>query len=89
MKVKIVNEKHNPYLKRKEIDAEVEHDNEPSPSKEALQHYIAKERKTDADKIEVKEIMTETGLPKSKAKVFVWEEPVKKKEKKIEEKKSE
>ena len=79
MKVNIISDKHNPFLKRKEIAAEIEHESEASPRKDALQQWISKELKTDVDKVEIKHIFTETGLPKSRAKVFVWEEKVMKK----------
>ncbi|MBI2232543.1 MAG: hypothetical protein HYU56_01375 [Candidatus Aenigmarchaeota archaeon] len=87
MKVNILSDKHNPFLKRKEIAAEIEHESEASPRKDALQQWISKELKTDADKVEIKHIFTETGLPKSRAKVFVWEEKIVKKEAAKEEKK--
>lgn len=91
MKVNIISDKNNPFLKRKEIAAEIEHESEASPRKDALQQWISKELKTDVDKVEIKHIFTETGLPKSRAKVFVWEEKVMKKSEpqKKEEKKSE
>lgn len=79
MKVNIVNERHNPFLKRKEIAVRIEHENEPTPTKDALQQYLAKELKTDAGKIEVRGIFTEAGLPESNAKIFAWEEKVVKK----------
>lgn len=90
MKVNIISDKQNPFLKRKEIAVEIEHESEASPRKDALQQWISKELKTDADKVEIKHIFTETGLPKSRAKVFLWEEKiVRKPEAKKQEKKEE
>lgn len=89
MKVKILSDKYNPFLKRKEIAAEIEHESEASPRKDALQQWISKELKTDVDKVEIKHIFTETGLPKSRAKVFLWEERVMKKPEAKQEKKEE
>ncbi len=79
MKVNILSDKHNPFLKRKEIAVEIDHESEASPTKAALQQWMAKELGTSADKIEIKHIFTETGLPKSHAKVFLWEEAKKQK----------
>lgn len=74
MKVSIVSDSRNPFMKRKEVVAVLEHESEPTPAKAALQQYLAKELSTDAEKIEVKSIFTETGIPRSHAKAFAWEE---------------
>lgn len=84
MKVKIAEEKRNPFLKRKEITAYIEHENEPTPQKAALQQWVSKETGAAEDKVEVKSVFTDAGLPKSRAKVFVWEEKAIKKEAKQE-----
>ncbi len=89
MKVNILSDKQNPFLKRKEIAVEIEHESEASPRKDALQQWISKELKTDVDKVEIKHIFTETGLPKSRAKVFLWEERTLKKPEAKQEKKEE
>ena len=80
MKVIIATEKHNPFLKRKEIIVNIEHESEPTPQKAALQQYLARELNTEAEKIEVKNIFTDVGLPKSQAKIFAWEEKIIKQE---------
>jgi ribosomal protein S24E len=80
MKVNISEEKKNPFLKRKELTVDIDHESEASPSKAAVQQYLAKELKTEAEKIEIKSIFTDAGMPRSKARVFAWEEAPAKKE---------
>ena len=79
MKVNIVSEKQNPYLKRKEILLSIEHEAESTPPKAAVLELLAKQLSAEKEKIEIVDIISETGLPKSKSMIFIWEEvPVKK-----------
>jgi len=75
----IVSEKHNPFLKRKEIMLSIEHSAESTPSKAAVQELLAKQLSADKEKIEIIDIISETGLPRSRLFVYLWEEvPVRK-----------
>ncbi len=84
MKMNIANEKQNPYMRRKEIILEIDHEAESTPSKAAIQELLAKQISADKEKVEIIDIVSETGRAKSKSIVFVWEEVQKKKEKKKE-----
>lgn len=74
MKVSIKKQKENPLFKRKELSLEIEHEENKTPSKAELQQYMAKEVKKDVENVEIKNIFSDCGMAKSKAKVFVWEE---------------
>ena len=75
----VISEKQNPYMKRKEIILELDHAIESTPSKAAVQELLAKQLSAEKEKIEIIDIVSETGLAKSKSHIFVWEEtPVKK-----------
>jgi len=74
MKIEIKEEKENPFLRRKEFIVEVDHKDETTPSKAALQQYLVKELKKEAEYIDIRNIFSYSGMSKSKAKVFVLEE---------------
>lgn len=82
MKLEILSEKQNPFLKRKELQAALEHENEPTPSRAALQELVAKQFNEPAEKVDVRTVYSDRGRSRSLSKIFVWEEPPKKKEKK-------
>ncbi|MBI2173005.1 MAG: hypothetical protein HYT73_02215 [Candidatus Aenigmarchaeota archaeon] len=89
MKVKFVSEKENKLLGRSEMEIEIEHA-DATPSKAALQQYIAKEKKKDAECVEVLNILTGKGIKMSRSSVNLWnEKKVKDLSKKEEEKKTE
>ena len=89
MKLKFVSEKENKLLGRSEIEIEIEHA-DATPSKAALQQYIAKEKKKDVECVEVLNILTGKGIKMSKSSVNLWnEKKVKDLSKKEEEKKTE
>ena len=74
MKVNITNEKENPLLKRKELDIVIEHENEATPSKAALQQILSKQLGKEPEFIDIKNIFSDRGISSSKSLVFVWEE---------------
>jgi ribosomal protein S24E len=79
MKMNVVSERQNPYMKRKEIVLEIDHAIESTPSKAVVLELLAKQLSADKEKIEIIDIVSETGLAKSRSSVFLWEEvPVKK-----------
>ena len=86
MKIELKKEQRNPHMKRKELQIAVDHENEPTPTKAALEQLVAKQLGHNADNTDVRSIHTEGGIGKSTAKVFVWNgkkpEPKEKKAKK-------
>lgn len=74
MKTEIVQDRYNPFLKRKELVIDIENPEEPTPSKAQLQHLLAKEVNKDVENIEILDIFSGHGIPRSKARVFVWDE---------------
>ena len=74
MKIEIKNEKQNPFLKRAELNIEIDHTEESTPSKAALQQWVAKERKKDVTSVEVIDIFSDTGKNTAVAHVFLWAE---------------
>jgi ribosomal protein S24E len=60
-------------LKRKEIDAVIEHPEEATPSMAQVQHLIAKHLNTSAERTEIKTIHTSKGTPYSLCTAFIWD----------------
>lgn len=74
MKVEIKKEYYNKFLKRKELDVDIEHPEEATPSTAALQQIVSKQASTPAESTEIMEIITAMGAPVSKGLVFVWDD---------------
>lgn len=74
MKLEVKNEKYNRFLKRKELELIIEHPEEATPSNAALQQMISKHADSDAEKIEIKSVISSHGSPTSTCLVFVWDE---------------
>lgn len=74
MKITVLSEKYNPYLKRKEMSIAIEHESAATPSKEALQSFMAKEIKKEHEHIEIVNIFSTFGKSKSVSTIFVWDE---------------
>jgi small subunit ribosomal protein S24e len=74
MKIKIASEKENPLMERKELVVDIDHDKECTPTKAHLQVLLGKELKKDPEHIDIRNIFSGYGHPKSKSKVFVWNE---------------
>lgn len=93
MKISIMNEKNNPLMKRKELLIDIDHSGGATPAKAAIQIFLSKVLKKDAEHIDVRNIFSDHGKAKSRAKIFVWEEKriakEEVKEKKAEEKETE
>jgi ribosomal protein S24E len=85
MKMDIIEEKKNTFLKRTDLMLSIDHANQPTPKVEDVKKEIAEKFKISLDKIEMVYIFTQVGATKSRIKSRIWEEgaPVKKvKEKK-------
>ncbi len=72
MKIMIVNERDNPHMGRKEVDATVEHVAGSTPSRAGLQQFFAKQFSLDARQVDIKKIFSSTGRQQSRITVFVW-----------------
>lgn len=75
MKVSTFSEKDNPYMKRKEVAALVEHTAGATPSRAALQQVLAKDWNVKVEQVDIKGIFTRVGRQASRIKVHVWHEP--------------
>jgi len=74
VKVNILETRENPLLKRKELICSIEHEGDPTPSKAAVQAYIAKTEKVKPKSIEIKKIFSPKGGINSKVLVYFWKE---------------
>jgi len=74
VKVNILETRENPLLKRKELICSIEHEGDPTPSKAAVQAYIAKTEKIKPKNVEVKKIFSPKGGINSKVLVYFWKE---------------
>jgi len=72
MKIETRIEKENPFLNRKELEYIIEHASEKTPSKAALQQFLAKELGVDIEKVDIRKIFTLPGFQKSKCIAFIW-----------------
>ncbi|MBU5682711.1 MAG: 30S ribosomal protein S24e [Candidatus Aenigmatarchaeota archaeon] len=73
MEIKIIQEKNNPLLKRKELLLEIDHSNKATPSREELANEISKMFNVEKEKIVIDYILSIRGCSKSKAKVKIYE----------------
>ena len=74
MKIEIKEIKENPLMKRKEIFGIIEHDGMPTPSKAAVQKYLAKEQKVPEKHVDVRKIFSAVGRVDAKLIAYVWKE---------------
>ncbi|MBU3957965.1 MAG: hypothetical protein KKB25_02735 [Nanoarchaeota archaeon] len=73
MEFKIVSEKQNPVMKRRELLAEIEYD-KVTPSKAQVQEHAAAKLSVEPESVEVAKILSEHGKPAGKAWINIWEE---------------
>lgn len=95
MNIKVIEEKKNPVLKRKELILELVYD-AATPSKAELQKFLSEKLNAEINKIEVSKILSHAGMTGGRAWIKIWEEKtvpvyseVKKETKPKEEKKAE
>ena len=72
MEFKVISEKHNPLLKRKEIVIGINYDGA-TPSKASLQQALAKDFNTQPSHVEITQILSEIGIDKGTVSIKVWE----------------
>lgn len=73
MDFKIISEKQNPVMKRREILAEMKYDGA-TPSKAYLQEQIAAKFSVNPESIEIAKILSEHGKSAGKVWVKIWEQ---------------
>jgi|Deesub1362B_J571_1020462.scaffolds.fasta_scaffold79232_2 ribosomal protein S24E len=71
MKLKVIEQKHNPFFKRLDVKVEIEHSGEATPSKEALRKELAKHFKVKQESVEIDYIFTGKGIAGSFARVRI------------------
>jgi len=74
MKIEIIEEKDNPFLKRRDLMIMIDHAGQPTPKKDDLVKFLAEKYKVENEKVEVVYIFSETGIARSKAKARIWKE---------------
>ncbi len=78
LSLKLLSEKENVILKKKDVLLELDHKGLATPKKTDIEAKIAEHFKTDKDKVEVVYIFSDFGWAKSKIKARIWKEPIKK-----------
>lgn len=72
MQVKIIEEKENPFFKRKEYLISLKHEKEATPSRNQLMEELKKIFKVDEKQIEIDYILGKKGISESIAKVKIY-----------------
>ena len=73
MKIEVIEEKENPFFKRKEYKLLIKHENEATPSKNQLTEELKKMFGIDESKIKIEYIIGKKGISESIAKVKISE----------------
>ncbi len=73
MEFKIISEKQNPVMKRRELLAELKY-NGVTPSKAHVQEHVAAKLSVNQENVEVSKILSEHGKPAGKAWIKIWEQ---------------
>lgn len=74
MEATITSVRENPLLGRREVEVEVDHEGESTPSKEDIRDRIAAENDLDTDKVEVEHVYTGYGKNTSRGILKVYDE---------------
>jgi ribosomal protein S24E len=83
MELEILEEKENVLLKRKELKINIKHPNSPTPKKQDLVKEIASRYSIPEDHVFVNYIFTKKGVQESMAKVKIYQELPKQKQKEV------
>jgi ribosomal protein S24E len=89
MEFKILEEKENQLLGRKELRLELKHQSASTPKKQDLVKELAAKYSVPEEHVVIDFIFTKKGLAESSAKAKIYKEKPKIKEKKVKEKKEE
>lgn len=71
MEIEVIEEKENPFLKRKELKLKLKHQNAPTPKKQDLIKELASRYSVQENQIFIDYIFTKKGLQESLAKVKI------------------
>jgi ribosomal protein S24E len=74
MKFKVLEEKENPMLKRKEIMISLDYEGGSTTSKADLQKTLSEQLNAGIENVEVSKILSETGRTSGKAWIKIWQE---------------
>jgi ribosomal protein S24E len=74
MKFKILEEKENPMLKRKEMIMSLDYEGGSTPSKADLQKLLSEQLNANIESVEISKILSEIGRTMGKAWVKLWQE---------------
>ncbi len=86
MELKIIEQKENPFFERKEVKVKIVHHGEATPSKAKVEELLSAKFNVPLEHIIVDYIFSETGIAESFVKAKIYNKPVRKVEKKEEEK---
>jgi ribosomal protein S24E len=74
MEIKVISEKENILMKRREILASIDYQEGPTPNKAELQKRLAEQFKVNIENVEIIKILSEFGISKGKAWIKIWYE---------------
>ncbi len=70
----LVSVKENPLLERREVEVEIDHEGEATPSNEDVKNRVAAENDLDVEKVEIESVHTGFGSNTSKATLKVYDD---------------
>lgn len=74
MDTTITSVRENPLLERREVEVEVDHEGESTPSKEDVKNRVAAENDIDTDQVEVESLYTGYGKNTSRGTLKIYDE---------------
>jgi small subunit ribosomal protein S24e len=74
MRLKVIEEKENPVLKRREMIASLDYERGSTPSKAELQKALSEQLNADIESIEIGKILSDVGRSIGMAWIKVWNE---------------
>jgi ribosomal protein S24E len=74
VKFKVLDEKENPMLKRKEMLMSLDYEGKSTPSKADLQKLLSEQLNANIESVEISKILSEIGRTMGKAWVKLWQE---------------
>lgn len=74
MEYEIIKDTYNPFLRRRELNLLVKHENAPTPHRALLQKFFADIFNVDIKRVEICKIFSKKGIGNSEVKVKIWDE---------------
>jgi small subunit ribosomal protein S24e len=75
MEVKVLSERYNPLLRRREIQVEISHLGQGTPTRASAKELLASELKLDKEILVIRKIITKTGMNKTICEAEVYGDP--------------